>query len=107
MNTGTEGSMPRFVLSRMQRYFREFAENPWNAITGGGVLGADMTETRTRMADFVGADPGEILLTHSTTEGLFFAANGLDLPEGGEVLSTLHEYRQGLPAGGFSGSREM
>ena len=96
MNTGTEGSMPRFVLSRMQRYFREFAENPWNAITGGGVLGADMTETRTRMADFVGADPGEILLTHSTTEGLFFAANGLDLPEGGEVLSTLHEYPSGL-----------
>jgi len=96
MNTGTEGSMPRFVLTRMQRYFREFAENPWDAITGGGVLGVDMTETRTRMADFVGADPGEILLTHSTTEGLCFAANGLDLPEGGEVLTTLHEYPSGL-----------
>jgi isopenicillin-N epimerase len=96
MNTGTEGSMPRFVIFRMQQYLREFAENPWDAITGGGVLGGDMTDTRTRMADFVGADPGEILLTHSTTEGLCFAANGMDLREGGEVLSTLHEYPSGL-----------
>jgi len=80
----------------MQQYFREFAENPWDAITGEGVLRADMTETRTRMADFVGADPGEILLTHSTTEGLCFAANGMDLQDGGEVLSTLHEYPSGL-----------
>jgi selenocysteine lyase/cysteine desulfurase len=97
MNTGTEGSMPRFVILRMQQYLREFAENPWDAITGGdGILSADMTGTRTRMADFVGADPGEILLTHSTTEGLCFAANGLDMPEGSEVLTTLHEYPSGL-----------
>lgn len=96
LNTGTEGSMPRFVIARMQQYLREFAENPWDAITGGGTLGGDMTDTRTNMADFVGADPGEILLTHSTTEGLCFAANGMDLQEGGEVLSTLHEYPSGL-----------
>ena len=73
-------------------YFREFAENPWDAITGSDVLGADMTDTRTRMADFVGADPGEILLTHNTTEGMSFTANGLELQEGDEVLTTLHEH---------------
>ena len=53
MNTGTEGSIPRFVLCRMQNYFREFTENPWDAITASDILGADMTLTRTAMADFV------------------------------------------------------
>ena len=32
MNTGTEGSMPRVVLSRIQGYFKEFAQNPWDAV---------------------------------------------------------------------------
>jgi len=96
MNTGTEGSIPRFVLYRMQNYFREFAENPWDAIIGSMVFGPDMKDTRIRMAGFVGADEGEILLTHSTTEGMSFIANGLELPEGDEVLTTLHEHSAGL-----------
>jgi len=96
MNTGTEGSIPRFVLYRMQQYFREFTENPWDAITGGGILGAEMTPTRTAMADFVGADPSEILLTHSTTEGMSFTANGLELGEGDELLTTMHEHTAGF-----------
>ena len=96
MHTGTEGSIPRFVLSRMQKYFREFAETPWDAITRSDSFNPDMTRTRTAMADFVGADLGEILLTHNTTEGMSFTANGLELQEGDEILSTLHEHSAGL-----------
>ena len=32
MNTGTEGSMPRCVLSRLRSAFKEFAQNPWDAV---------------------------------------------------------------------------
>jgi selenocysteine lyase/cysteine desulfurase len=96
MNTGTEGSIPRFVLYRMQNYFRAFTENPWDAITASDILGAGMTATRTAVAAFVGADISEILLTHNTTEGMSFTANGLELAEGDEVLTTLHEHSGGL-----------
>ena len=53
MNTGTEGSMPRFVLSRMQKYFLEFAENPWDALSNSDILGPIMKDTRTKLANFV------------------------------------------------------
>jgi len=96
MNTGTEGLIPRFVLSRMSGYFKEFAENPWDALTESDILGPIMKETRTKAAEFLGANLEEILLTHNTTEGMSFTANGLDLQEGDEVLTTLHEHSGGL-----------
>ncbi|MCG7852359.1 MAG: aminotransferase class V-fold PLP-dependent enzyme, partial [Methanosarcinaceae archaeon] len=36
------------------------------------------------------------VLTTNTTEGMSFTANGLDLQEGDEVLTTLHEHSAGL-----------
>jgi selenocysteine lyase/cysteine desulfurase len=44
----------------------------------------------------VGAESGEIVLTTNTTEGMSFVANGLDLSEGDEVLTTRHEHGGGL-----------
>ena len=96
MNTGTEGSIPRFVLSRMSDSFKEFTENPWDALTESDILGPIMKETRTKAAEFLGANLEEILFTHNTTEGMSFTANGLVLQEGDEVLTTLHEHSGGL-----------
>ena len=94
MNTGTEGSMPRFVLSRMDEYAKKFAENPWDILTDK-ILGS-MKGIRIKVAEFLGADFEEIVLTMNTTEGMCFTANGLDLAEGDEVLTTLHEHSGGL-----------
>ena len=96
MNTGTEGSMPRCVLSRLSKYFKEFTENPWDAITKSDLFCFGMNETRTKVAEFLGANADEIVLTTNTTEGMSFTANGLDLQEGDEVLTTLHEHDGGL-----------
>ena len=96
MNTGTEGSMPRCVLSRMSEYFKEFAKNPWDAVIENDRLKYMMPETCTRVAEFLGANLEEIVLTTNTTEGMCFTANGLDLGEGDEVLTTLHEHSAGL-----------
>jgi len=96
MNTGTEGSMPRCVLSRMGKYAKEFAENPWDAVIENDCLKYMMSENRTKVAEFLGANLEEIVLTTNTTEGMSFTANGLDLQEGDEVLTTLHEHSGGL-----------
>jgi isopenicillin-N epimerase len=95
MNSGTEGSMPRCVLFNLSKCAKEFAENPWDTLTDG-VLGLSMTETRTKVAEFLGAEIEEIVMTTNTTEGMSFTANGLDLEEGDEVLTTLHEHSAGL-----------
>ena len=95
MNTGTEGSMPRCVLSRIGSYCREFAENPYAAVIDDELFNFFQTETRTNVAAFVGADEDEVVITTNTTEGMSFVANGLDLQAGDEVLTTLHEHEGG------------
>ena len=95
MNCGTEGSMPRIVLNRIGEYFREFAKNPYAAGIDNEYYSYFMTKTAENVAEFLGADPAEIVLTTNTTEGMSFVANGLNLQEGDEVLSTLHEHEAG------------
>jgi selenocysteine lyase/cysteine desulfurase len=85
MNTGTEGSMPRCVTSRMGVYFKKFAKNSYDAIHD-----TTLDEARTKAADFVGAKFEETQLTSNTLEGIAFVANGLDLQEEDEVLTTHH-----------------
>jgi len=43
---------------------------------------------RSALADFLGADKDEIVITANTTEGFGMIANGLELQEGDEILST-------------------
>jgi len=90
MNTGTEGSMPRRVLSSLKNYFKEFAEDPWAAGVEHDCYSYFMREIVDKVANFLGTDPDEIVMTTNTTEGMGFAANALDLQEGDEVLTTLH-----------------
>jgi len=85
MNTGTEGIMPRYVTARMGNYFKKFAENPWDAMMNSPVQTACDT-----VAEFIGADPDEIVITTNTTEGMCLTVNGLDLQEPDEVLTTVH-----------------
>jgi len=90
MNTGTEGSMPRRVLTQLRSYFKEFAEDPWASAVEHDCFCYFMRDIVAKVAAFLGADPDEIVMTTNTTEGMGFAANALDLHEGDEVLTTLH-----------------
>lgn len=96
MNTGTEGSMPRCVLNRLANYFREFAINPYAAVVDSPEFNYFQTQTRANLGSFLGAEGSEIVITTNTTEGMAFVAFGLDLKEGDEVLTTLHEHEAGL-----------
>jgi len=88
LNTGTEGSMPRIVLKKMQDYFKQFAAFPYDAIINDPLLGSGLGKEYEALAEFFGTDKEEIVITNNTTEGLGWVSAGLDLTEGDEVLST-------------------
>jgi selenocysteine lyase/cysteine desulfurase len=91
MNNGTEGPVPRMVIEANERYFREIAENPSN-----NYRREEVDQVRGVLARFVGAEPEEIAVTRSTTEGMNIFAHGLDWKAGDEVLFCTHEHGGGI-----------
>jgi len=91
MNNGTEGPVPRCVTEANERVFREIAENPSN-----NYRREEVDVVRGLVAKFVNADPGEIALTRSTTEGMNIFTHGLDWKAGDEVLYCDHEHGGGI-----------
>ncbi len=92
MNNGTQGPSPRVVLDKMERVLPEIASNPGNYYH----LYDEANDNRKIIADFIGCTPEELAITHNTTEGMNFAASGLELKAGDEVLITDHEHPGGL-----------
>lgn len=90
MNTGTEGSMPRFVLNNLRKDFKDFAASPTEALIYNDRCNLFMSNVRPKVEKFLGVDTDEVVMTTNTTEGLGWVANGLDLEEGDEVITTLH-----------------
>jgi selenocysteine lyase/cysteine desulfurase len=75
---------PRCQERAMQDYTRDVYENAgadaWSAV--------NVAETRTVMAQLLGAKPSEIAFTKNTTEALNIAAHGFDLRPGDNVVLT-------------------
>lgn len=91
MNNGTEGPVPRCVTEANEKFFREIAENPSNNYRRD-----EVDAVRGVVAKFVNADPGEIALTRSTTEGMNIFTHGLDWKAGDEVVYCDHEHGGGI-----------
>ncbi len=91
MNNGTEGPVPRCVTEANERIFREIAENPSN-----NYRREEVDVVRGMVARFVNAEPGEIALTRSTTEGMNIFTHGLEWKAGDEVIYCDHEHGGGI-----------
>lgn len=91
MNNGTAGPMPRVVYETNARILREIAEDPKD-----NYRNEEANVSREKLATFMGADPDEISITRSTSEGMNVFAHGLDWREGDEVLVNNHEHGGGL-----------
>ena len=91
MNNGTEGPVPRVVVEANERFFREIAENPSN-----NYRREEVDVVRGIVAKFVNANPDEIALTRSTTEGMNLFTHGLDWKAGDEVIYCNHEHGGGI-----------
>jgi L-cysteine/cystine lyase len=92
MNAGTEGPVPRRAAEAVHRRMDFEAE--------GGRCGKPYFETLMEMAaqlragyaGVLGADPSEVALTGSTTDGVNTVLAGLDLRAGDEVITTDEEH---------------
>jgi selenocysteine lyase/cysteine desulfurase len=92
LNNGTLGPTPKPVLYTLIERYQRLAMNtgPENSL-----LSQLAEDVRTKAAAFINANADEVALTHNTTEGMNFVANGLDLTAGDEVLMTFHEHPGG------------
>ena len=84
----------RVVIDAVTAYMREIEGNPAIKIFRWG--GAEMDQVRARAAEFIGADPEEVVFTRNTTEGMYTVATGLDIEPGDQVLTTNHEHGGGM-----------
>jgi selenocysteine lyase/cysteine desulfurase len=86
LNTGTVGVMPHAVLDVHDEVTRAWS---------GGLLDVYQptmfAEYRELIGRAYGVDEDEIVISHSSTEGVARVINGLDLRAGDEVIATSHE----------------
>lgn len=88
LNPATLGAQPRVVVDAVIDHTRRTAETypphtDWDALKG-------------LMGRLMNADPAGFVFPRNTTEGMNFAASGLELEPGDEVLTTDHEHIGGL-----------
>ena len=88
LDTARKTVPPRCQEEAMRDYTRDVYENAgadaWSAL--------NVAETRGVMAALLGAQPAEIAFTKNTTEGLYIAANGVDLKAGDNIVLTDMEH---------------
>jgi isopenicillin-N epimerase len=92
LNHGSFGACPRAVLDEYQRVQREIERNPVEALSLYRGFPGAIASVRQRLAEYVGADPANVVLVPNATTGVNLVARSLALRPGDEVVSTTHEY---------------
>lgn len=92
LNSGSEGSMPKFVLAGLNAYSTQWASNPSYSFFDDPILGEQQMANRAKASQFTGTRPENICLTNNTTMGLAMAVNGLNLFQGDVVLTSNQEH---------------
>ena len=88
---------PRQVVEAMNRYYYEFTACHGRSIHYlSKYTTAEYEKARQKIAEFIGAQPNEIIFTKNTTEAINIVANGLDLVAGDKVITTNLEHNSGL-----------
>jgi len=93
MNNGTVGPIPKPVFNTLIKSFKVQATNPYDFYN---YFPGKKEQIINKLAKFINASPKEVVITHNTTEGMNFVANGLDLKEGDEVLISSLEHPSGI-----------
>lgn len=93
LQTGGVGAMPRAVLDATTAAMAEIEGDPVRATYGPGV--AELDKVRGNCARLLNCTAEEIVLTTSTTQGMFLIAQGLRLTHGDRILTTDHEHPGG------------
>lgn len=88
LNNGTLGPSPRVVLDAVMEHQERVA-----ATFPPGVAWDDVKRA---VSDIVGGDPDGFVFPRNTTEAMTFAANGIDLLPGDDIVTTDHEHIGGI-----------
>lgn len=88
LNVGTLGAQPRSVVDTVEHVTVRVAESL--------PPGVDWAALEDRIGRLLNGDPRGFCFPRNTTEAMNFVANGLELRDGDEVLTTRHEHIGGL-----------
>lgn len=88
LNNGTLGPSPSVVVEAVAEHARRVASTY--------PPGVNWEELKGAVGSFLGTDPQGLVFPRNTTEAMSFVANGLELREGDEILTTDHEHIGGL-----------
>jgi len=92
LNSGTEGSIPKEIQKNYFRYIKEWASSPSYYFAFDKTFQDWQKSNREKAGKFIGTTGENICITNNTSEGLSMALLGVNLREGDEILSTLHDY---------------
>jgi isopenicillin-N epimerase len=92
LNHGSFGACPRPVFEEYQRLQLELEREPVQFLHLSRALPERLLNVRTRLGDYVGADPDGILLVPNASSGLNVVARSLRLEPGDEILAGEEEY---------------
>jgi L-cysteine/cystine lyase len=92
LNTGTSGPLPIPVHQAMAAVETRDLEEGRASRPGFVKLANEIENTRIRLAEFLGAEPDELALTHHTTEGINIILWGLHWSPGDEIVTTTIEH---------------
>ncbi|MCI0551350.1 MAG: aminotransferase class V-fold PLP-dependent enzyme, partial [Anaerolineae bacterium] len=90
LNHGSFGATPKPVFREYQQWQAEMEKQPVEFL--GRRITVLMAESRSILANYVGAHADNLVYTQNATIALNIIARSLDLKTGDEVLATAHEY---------------
>ncbi len=100
LDTAASCPKPKVVLDRLYQFYAEEYGKPKEAHTYSKSATESMEETRSKMANQIGASkPEEIIFTSGCTEGINVVANGLArtmLQKGDEIVITAFEHHANI-----------
>ncbi len=88
LNNGTLGPSPAVVVDAVAEHTRRVAQT--------FPPGVAWDDVKAAMSGLLGGDPEGFVLPRNTTEAMSFVAQGLELGEGDEIITTDHEHVGGL-----------
>lgn len=90
LNHGSFGACPKEVFETYQSWQRELERQPVEFL--GRQAKGLLSESRQRLADYLGVDPWDIVYFPNPTTAVNMVARSLKLAPGDEILTTDHEY---------------
>ena len=90
LNHGSFGATPKIVFDEYQKWQQRLERQP--VLFLGRDLDGLLYESRTKLGEYLNADPVDLVYIPNATHGVNIIAHSLGLEPGDEILTTDHEY---------------